>query len=119
MDPNANLTKLRRLAQDLLECDGDAPEEAVELAERAQALDEWLYRGGFLPQRWERPDPVDAAMANYSRSENELAWFNHGGKGCDRLQEYATLFAREAGLSVHEAAAVIYGTLLARLDDES
>lgn len=56
MDPNANLEELRELAQNTLADDSadDLPEKAAHLAELFVALDEWLTKGGFLPQAWER-----------------------------------------------------------------
>jgi hypothetical protein len=57
MDPNATLEKLRAALAVLAHDDGttDADLKAVrEAAEAAEALDEWLSRGGFLPSAWER-----------------------------------------------------------------
>jgi hypothetical protein len=45
MDPNAALAIVRAALDDM-------PEEA---AEAFRGLDEWLSRGGFLPEAWERP----------------------------------------------------------------
>ena len=63
MDPNANLAELLELArevqaeEDRSTEDGCCNEEreaacAVRMAELVIALDEWICRGGFLPQRW-------------------------------------------------------------------
>ncbi len=56
MDPNANLAEQRRLVVAILADDSasDLPEKAQRLAELAQALDEWLSNGGFLPYSWVR-----------------------------------------------------------------
>ncbi len=55
MDPNTNLQRQRQLCASLLDGDvGDTADLAVELAELARALDEWISRGGFLPQAWHR-----------------------------------------------------------------
>jgi hypothetical protein len=57
MDPNANLTEMRELAQTLLDNNADLSDfcaQAERLAELVQALDEWLTRGGFLPRDWKR-----------------------------------------------------------------
>ena len=59
MDPNATLNNLRQaLASywDLPSGFTPAEEEAIvlDLTEAAQALDEWISRGGFLPTEWER-----------------------------------------------------------------
>jgi hypothetical protein len=66
MDPNANLARQRELSQEILtivdQCsdDGEFTEDqelelvhlAANLAEHVQALDEWITRGGFLPEGW-------------------------------------------------------------------
>lgn len=62
MDPNTSLAELRRRAARLIDelSNGDAPDEkseyiyseAYELAELVEALDQWLSRGGFLPEGW-------------------------------------------------------------------
>lgn len=59
MDPNANLAEQRRIFATLT--DGTANDRIARLerlAELAQALDEWLSGGGFLPREWQRPEPV-------------------------------------------------------------
>jgi hypothetical protein len=58
MDPNATLTSIRELNQEIL----DHPEEiadtesiaeaGAELAELVRSLDEWLVKGGFFPEDW-------------------------------------------------------------------
>jgi hypothetical protein len=78
MDPNANLAEQREIVQALTEAidavpddhspiDGDTPQgervrellvnDLSRLLDLHQALDEWLVKGGFLPDRWKRPDP--------------------------------------------------------------
>jgi hypothetical protein len=52
MDPNANLAEQRRIALSILEGDDG---DAERLAELVQALDEWLTKGGFLPDAWRVP----------------------------------------------------------------
>ena len=63
MDPNETLRELRELADKVAAQDMDVysdPEDradaarAGDLAAGVQALDEWLSRGGFLPDAWER-----------------------------------------------------------------
>lgn len=71
MDPNANLIAQLRLAKEIIELIDTEPEEPVEkddelkrlqeierkaneLAERVEALDEWIRRGGTYPLRWYR-----------------------------------------------------------------
>jgi len=67
MDPNANLTEqlflARRIQTEWDRCneDGTLPEGQQEkvadmanrLAELVTSLDQWISKGGFLPQRWE------------------------------------------------------------------
>lgn len=53
MDPNANLAEQRRLIADMLGANDEIDTgDALRLAELAQALDEWISRGGFLPKEW-------------------------------------------------------------------
>lgn len=55
MDPNEALARARRAAERLLS-DGfewDAA-ECEALCESLQALDQWLSKGGFLPDDWAR-----------------------------------------------------------------
>lgn len=57
MDPNANLEEQRALAGRLLRHDDDRTDfERLEDAERLALLvielNEWLERGGFMPDRW-------------------------------------------------------------------
>lgn len=68
MDPDANLKEqreiatrmLRRIDREILTLDErDGHEtDSERLAELAQALDEWLTKGGFLPAAWQRASPV-------------------------------------------------------------
>jgi hypothetical protein len=61
VDPNETLKQTIRLADRVLlnetpegEPIEDYEEIAYELAEKIEALDEWLTKGGFLPRRWKR-----------------------------------------------------------------
>jgi len=60
MDPNANLSAMRTIAQALVDMDPDtAPASviamnAARLAELALAMDEWIRGGGFLPDAWQQ-----------------------------------------------------------------
>jgi hypothetical protein len=61
MDPDANLAELRRIiarARERADSVGyDAVNDAIDLdrlADLAEALDEWLSRGGFLPEAWSK-----------------------------------------------------------------
>jgi hypothetical protein len=50
MDPNVALAILRRLVQ-VYPGDGF---DAQDLVEAADALDQWLSKGGFLPRDWNK-----------------------------------------------------------------
>jgi hypothetical protein len=53
MDPDETLRRMRELSQILLS--GDMSMWAcIELAVKAEALDEWLSRGGNLPADWNK-----------------------------------------------------------------
>jgi len=54
MDPNANLEEQRQIISEMLDEDSESIDtgDAVRLAELAQALDEWIIGGGFLPKAW-------------------------------------------------------------------
>lgn len=56
MDPNENLREQRILADRIMRCRArelPVDEDDVErLASLVAALDEWITRGGFLPQAW-------------------------------------------------------------------
>lgn len=59
MDPNANLEEQLKLALQILGIDDgtdphDVAEAVMRLAELVIALDEWLRRGGFLPDVWSK-----------------------------------------------------------------
>lgn len=69
MDPDTCLEKCRLLAASILNPDEDSlvPKEpsvidkafaGEELAEAFTNLDEWLIKGGFLPQAWAGMKPV-------------------------------------------------------------
>jgi hypothetical protein len=54
MYPDATLTELLNLANEIAD-DGEAiTHDAVQLAELILALDGWITAGGFLPARWEK-----------------------------------------------------------------
>lgn len=62
MDPNRNLEEQRELIAEImaLEDSGDTSKlneiasAGAKLAELAQALDEWIRNGGFLPKEWQQ-----------------------------------------------------------------
>jgi hypothetical protein len=55
MDPNAALELIRRLVKESDTCtDNQAPHLLEQLAVAVDGLDEWLSRGGFLPDPWQR-----------------------------------------------------------------
>jgi hypothetical protein len=51
MDPNAALATLRALTADAL---NGKEVDVMELAESFEALDQWIGKGGFLPDAWQR-----------------------------------------------------------------
>lgn len=65
MDPDANIERLLEVAQAILADDPDETQvgeefyaehmRANELAEYVVALDEWLKKGGALPEAWAKP----------------------------------------------------------------
>ncbi len=58
MDPTANLAEQRRIVARFIDGPADGHETAssdhARLCELVEALDEWLSRGGFLPDQWQR-----------------------------------------------------------------
>ena len=53
MDPNEALNRIIELTQAvLLENPDHQTLEATELAERIEALNDWILCGGFLPEAW-------------------------------------------------------------------
>jgi len=55
VDPNIALDKLRELCREALSLDfsRDGDEAACDIAEKFEALDQWLSNGGFLPYEWQ------------------------------------------------------------------
>jgi len=70
MDPDEALANIRMLAAKIIELsdkdDEDLAIEGLELSEAAQALDEWIAKGGFLPAAWRRPALDAAAVTEWS-----------------------------------------------------
>ena len=64
MDPNAALRRLTELAESIVQGDPESSEwealqaTANEHAETFLGLDEWLRKGGFLPESWAPNQPV-------------------------------------------------------------
>lgn len=59
MDPDAVLDEIRDISTNWLAGASNAEPAAIEvqlgdLAEKVQALDQWLSKGGFLPTAWRR-----------------------------------------------------------------
>jgi hypothetical protein len=54
MDPTANLREQMQLAHAMLANDSEHIDtgDAVRLAELVVALDQWIIRGGALPNQW-------------------------------------------------------------------
>ena len=67
MDPDESLRQIRRLTRETAVDDigyDEAVDSLNELIECVQDLDEWLGKGGFLPDAW--ADPTPAAEAGSS-----------------------------------------------------
>lgn len=58
MDPDTTLSIIRELVQSLdpKYLDYSDGEDVAQLIKAIDSLDEWIIKGGFLPQAWERPD---------------------------------------------------------------
>lgn len=68
MDPNANLREQRELVDEINDIQDEVGDDGVltadqkedlaravfRLAELVEALDNWIRRGGFLPDTWQR-----------------------------------------------------------------
>jgi len=58
MDPDTNLREQLQLAKKIMRhVDKGKPidlDDVDRLADLVVSLDDWITRGGFLPQRWER-----------------------------------------------------------------
>lgn len=58
MDPNATLKEIVQLASNILATHDeygpmlDTADQGADLAEHVQNLDQWIRKGGFLPQQW-------------------------------------------------------------------
>jgi len=55
MDPNSNLEEQRSILERVNDDSGEYEfdsDDLLRLAELAQALDEWIIGGGFLPNAW-------------------------------------------------------------------
>jgi hypothetical protein len=64
MDPNATLRRIREALADIDKASNpdSAGTAALEATDAMRDLDEWLSRGGALPQAWERR-PVEVVDA--------------------------------------------------------
>jgi len=56
MDPNTALSTLREARETFSNAENDetALDAAQDMSEAVSALDEWLSKGGFLPEEWKR-----------------------------------------------------------------
>lgn len=53
MDPNATLEHIRYLVPTLLDEEDPDPQDVIELAEHVEALDNWMSKGGLVPDAWD------------------------------------------------------------------
>ncbi len=57
MDPDAALAEMRDISKALTEAkdlNSDSLTDAARLAELVMGLDEWILRGGYLPEDWRK-----------------------------------------------------------------
>lgn len=66
MDPEEALRLCRESAQRILDGEEKSFDPAM-LAESFTALDEWISRGGFLPEAWQPQAPSATATATSRR----------------------------------------------------
>lgn len=53
MDPNATLEEMRAFVKKVLySVDSAATDDETRMAELFESLDEWITKGGFLPNAW-------------------------------------------------------------------
>lgn len=74
MDPQANLNEQLEISTRLLSSDVDEEETmrlAYRLAELVLALDEWIRKGGFLPDAWARR-PYEQTPEDKAGAERNL-----------------------------------------------
>lgn len=55
MDPDACLKEIREVVSQI---NDGVPGLATALAELVDALDEWIAKGGFLPNAWRSPETL-------------------------------------------------------------
>lgn len=72
MDPNATLRELRRLAQAVH--DGavdlsDMESHSFVMADAISAMDEWISKGGFLPEDWDGAVKADLSHVNPAHAQ--------------------------------------------------
>lgn len=58
MDPNETLKKIRNLCEKVKGRPKNIDVISDEFVEAFQDLDEWIKKGGFLPEDWQRPVDV-------------------------------------------------------------
>jgi hypothetical protein len=81
MDPNKNLADLLEIAHRLVDDEDHEDYLALEasgalrLAELAIALDEWIRKGGFMPEAWSdaAPEACDCADRSWYGEEHDSA----------------------------------------------
>lgn len=75
MDPNETLRELRGMISDAQDFNADIDGDLM--AEKFEALDTWLARGGFLPEAWRRreylADPTTEPLQRYPMDERGRA----------------------------------------------
>jgi hypothetical protein len=67
MDPQTNLQEQRSLVRQINEALDSEQDDVItllaeRLAEKVEALDEWLSKGGFLPKAWTHKDQIGVIL---------------------------------------------------------
>lgn len=97
MDPDTVLAQLCNAAKDFNDAHkgDDADDDASVLADGFLALDEWLRKGGFLPQVWqprtERPSPAPTVHV--------LHWVHKHGADVWVFDNHDALVKQKAGIA--------------------
>lgn len=74
MDPNATLADLRALVAEVIAREDKGVflpkrQHAVDMAQLVDSLDEWLTRGGFLPNAWQPNARIDRRIDAWRKGD--------------------------------------------------
>ena len=83
MDPNECLKRIRELVAEGRQAEGDGYQinqsVATGLVALAEALDEWLSKGGFLPTAWSVDRPRSDGTPRMTIAQRDALWKLCGG----------------------------------------